>query len=665
MSKESIDVVDQEIAVSDQASEKQPKTKRKRRFLRAVKIFVLLFLIAAVWVFWSFQEIPLQISPETTFITEPLTANGKWVDYFAAFEQKYYPPEMKTEDNGYRLLAKKLGVTVSGDYYRNTNKDQKTSQTEYDAKIETLQHQAYEKLGLDPNNKPLLTYQSPQSFLDDYAKKQFPDDENNQKAHELYRRTTTAWTLDDLPMMQEWLEQNNPALDVIVEAVAKPVFRTPLLRVENAENPTQSVFMVLDILERVQYFRDYARALQSRFNYRLGIGDINGAIQDKIALHRLGRHVINQGLFINYLVGIAIEGVAANSGIAGNLNVQPTEEQIRRLIQLKNELPKITFKNIIESERYFCLGNLQEMTTCRTRDSEVSELPFMMFMGHDWNIVFSRFNRHFDNFPNGKLEQQPFSILAKENFSYLGYWFMSRKTRSETFADVLFKLSLDTLDGLQNAENREECLDHLQKIMSAMLLYHAKHGVLPPTYTANANGEPLQSWRVLLLPYLGEEELYRQIHLDEAWDSEFNRQFHEKMPTVYHCPSLKHKIKSDKTKSDEIKSETNYTVIVGDETPFDRSGQGKKLSGFGAESVDMVLVTETKTPGCWMNPNFDVSFEDAKQGINGKPNAPKTIGSEHTGGCNNGLRSGSAVFFSENIEQPLWENILKGMERMK
>jgi hypothetical protein len=70
-----------------------------------------------------------------------------------------------------------------------------------------------------------------------------------------------------------------------------------------------------------------------------------------------------------------------------------------------------------------------------------------------------------------------------------------------------------------------------------------------------------------------------------------------------------------KTKSEE----TNYTVIVGDETPFDRSGKGKKLSGFGSESVDMVVVTEMRTSGCWMNPNVDVSFEDAKQGINGIP----------------------------------------------
>ncbi|MDR1491323.1 MAG: DUF1559 domain-containing protein, partial [Planctomycetaceae bacterium] len=528
MPKEPIDVVDQVVAVSDQNSDTQPKTKTKRKgcFLRAVKIFVLLFLIVTAWAIWTFRGVPLQISPETTFITEPLTANGKWVDYFAAFEQKYYPAEMKTDDNGYRLIAKNFGIPVSGNSYRNSNTDQETSQTEYNKNSEMLRCQAYEKLGLDPNTKPILTYQSPHTFLADYVKKQFPDDED-QKVNEFSRRITTSWTLDDLPMMREWLEQNNPALEVIVEAVSKPVFRTPLTRFENIKFPPPDMFLSLVQLEHAQQFRDYARALQARFNYRLGTGDIDGAIQDKIAIHQLGRHVVNQGVLINYLVGVAIEGVAASSGIAGNLNVQPTEEQILRLIQLKNELPEtLTFKNMLGSERYFCLGNLQMMMTYQLYDSEELGLRFMS-IGQDWNIVFSRFNRYFDDFLDGKLEMKSFPLSPKEGFSYIGYWFMSRKTRSETFADVLLKLLLSSLEASQNAENRKECLCHFQKITLAMLLYHTKHGELPPTYTTNANGEPLQSWRVLLLPYLGEKELYQQIRLDEAWDSEFNRQFHE------------------------------------------------------------------------------------------------------------------------------------------
>ena len=51
------------------------------------------------------------------------------------------------------------------------------------------------------------------------------------------------------------------------------------------------------------------------------------------------------------------------------------------------------------------------------------------------------------------------------------------------------------------------------------------------------NGTPLLSWRVALLPYLGEQDLYDQFHLNEPWDSEHNRTLVDKMPKVYADPS--------------------------------------------------------------------------------------------------------------------------------
>ena len=41
------------------------------------------------------------------------------------------------------------------------------------------------------------------------------------------------------------------------------------------------------------------------------------------------------------------------------------------------------------------------------------------------------------------------------------------------------------------------------------------------------------SWRVRLLPALGHDDLYKQFHLDEAWDSPHNKTLLGKMPKVY------------------------------------------------------------------------------------------------------------------------------------
>ena len=51
------------------------------------------------------------------------------------------------------------------------------------------------------------------------------------------------------------------------------------------------------------------------------------------------------------------------------------------------------------------------------------------------------------------------------------------------------------------------------------------------------HGKPLLSWRVHILPYLEQQELYDQFHLDEPWDSEHNRQLISLMPETYIDPS--------------------------------------------------------------------------------------------------------------------------------
>ena len=46
------------------------------------------------------------------------------------------------------------------------------------------------------------------------------------------------------------------------------------------------------------------------------------------------------------------------------------------------------------------------------------------------------------------------------------------------------------------------------------------------------NGKPLLSWRVQILPYIEEQQLYQDFHLDEPWDSEHNIKLLEKS-----CPT--------------------------------------------------------------------------------------------------------------------------------
>ena len=643
-----------------EAVEKQPKTKKKGCFRTIGKIGGVLFVLFLIWYVLVGRSIPPRISPETTYVTEPRTPDGKWIDYCAAYEQMYYPAEMKTDDNGYRIIARHLGLPDFGFSYFDIKSNESRP---YDFDYDALRAQGYEKLGLEPNHKPDMKYVDRYVFLRDYAKEIHPEDEKaaNELAYKLFDEMMhSPWTLEKYPMMQPWVEQNFPVLDMINEALGKPTFCVPLIVPEGYE--TLHLVMIEGSLGKVQDFRSCAREFQARFQFRLGQGDIDGAIEDKIATQRLGRHV-TQGVLINYLVGLAIEGVACAEGIADNPDVQPTAEQIRRLMQLQDELPPaITIKNAMECERLVILDRLQ----CYARGTPSSPGDVMppeflrpwVGLALDWNVVFRRANQYLD----GELD----SVAENPTpFGYLASFLYSRKKRSESFIDALAIQFIPAVQAAKEAGRRLECTGNLQRITLAMLLYHAENGTLPPAFSVDDSGKPLHSWRVLLLPYLGHEELaalHGQIRLDEPWDSEHNRQFHEKSLDIYRCPT-----------AGLEPGKTSYCVIVGEETPFGSDGIGKSLDSFGPNSGTMPLVAERRASANWMDPTFDVTFELAKEGITGtrhqgmNTHLPDNtaIGSYHSGGANFGLRNGGVGFFSETIDLGLWEKVITGQEKMR
>ena len=60
-----------------------------------------------------------------------------------------------------------------------------------------------------------------------------------------------------------------------------------------------------------------------------------------------------------------------------------------------------------------------------------------------------------------------------------------------------------------------------------------EYGTFPPAYSTDKNGKRLLSWRVHLLPYLEQEKLYKEFHLDEPWDSDHNKKLIARMPAVF------------------------------------------------------------------------------------------------------------------------------------
>jgi hypothetical protein len=87
-----------------------------------------------------------------------------------------------------------------------------------------------------------------------------------------------------------------------------------------------------------------------------------------------------------------------------------------------------------------------------------------------------------------------------------------------------------------DAAGRAQKMNSFKQILLAMHNYASAKGSFPPPASHSDDGKPLLSWRVLILPYIEEMELYKQFHLDEPWDSEHNRTLIDKMPAVYRDP---------------------------------------------------------------------------------------------------------------------------------
>lgn len=100
----------------------------------------------------------------------------------------------------------------------------------------------------------------------------------------------------------------------------------------------------------------------------------------------------------------------------------------------------------------------------------------------------------------------------------------------------IFQYGGDTMKKLTNNKVRNASMKNLEKIAAALNAYAVTYGTYPPPAVLDSTGTPLLSWRVLILPFLGEDTLYSQFNLDEAWNSPQNQSLSYSMPEVFRHP---------------------------------------------------------------------------------------------------------------------------------
>src|SRR5687767_6993146 len=102
---------------------------------------------------------------------------------------------------------------------------------------------------------------------------------------------------------------------------------------------------------------------------------------------------------------------------------------------------------------------------------------------------------------------------------------------------VLVALLLPAVQAAREASRRMQCSNNLKQIALALHNYHDVHKTFPPAYIPDADGKPMHSWRVLILPYIEQQPLFTQYDFNEPWNGPNNSRLANISIPVYHCPS--------------------------------------------------------------------------------------------------------------------------------
>ena len=191
------------------------------------------------------------------------------------------------------------------------------------------------------------------------------------------------------------------------------------------------------------------------------------------------------------------------------------------------------------------------------------------------------------------------------------------------------------------AAGREQASNNLRQIALAIQQYLDAKGRFPTAAIADSQGKSLLSWRVAILPYLGanEQNLYKQFHLDEPWDSPTNKRLLIRMPNVYRSPRGKNL----------GFGKTAMLVPLGEREAF-YGRQQRKLTDFTDGTSNTILVVEAAPDRAveWTKPD-DLPFDE------GDPAAG--LFGQRDGGFLAAFADGAVKFIPQSIDK----NILRAL----
>lgn len=212
---------------------------------------------------------------------------------------------------------------------------------------------------------------------------------------------------------------------------------------------------------------------------------------------------------------------------------------------------------------------------------------------------------------------------------------------------VLVGLLLPAVQAAREAARRMSASNGLKQIGLAMHNHHAAYKSLPDRAIRDADGKPLLSWRVKILPFIEQAELYQQFHLDEPWDSEHNIKLLPLMPSCYVDPS-----------APLPPGFTVFQVPVGEQVLFSETGARRFRDVLDGLSNSIMAVEANREQAVeWTKPE-DIAID--------LDSPLSQMGNTHPGGFHVLMADGAVKFITNSVDQDLFSALftITGRERV-
>lgn len=402
------------------------------------------------------QDSKIPIGLETTYFIKPLKQDGT-VDYVRIINDAH-SKNVTPKENAVVLLYQAMGRLGQSDAF-------------------------FAALGIPDFKEPERVFRQPDEKVDSAV---------------YDRALLEPWTAELSPALVQWLEMNQPAMELVIEASRKNQYYSPWVIGEK-----ESLIMVL--LPGCQRVREIARAFVIRAMFKLGKDDVAGAWNDLMVVHRLGRLVGRGPSIIELLVGFAVE----QSAISGELEVLTRTIDANQLNKFNTDLESLAARATVKEkvnlgERVMVLDWLtkvangivdgEEIDAIFSATANLKDVPVEYIKTNiDWYETLRRFNNFYSQatrqLDNPIYSQQVEKVEISRKYSKEETILLLKQADriqklssaelTEYFAPLVIESLVHDLGRLSEAQFKTEQVFSHVRIAIALSRWHLEHGSYP------------------------------------------------------------------------------------------------------------------------------------------------------------------------------------------